>query len=125
MASANRAAIAAGALADARRHGFAEGLARAGRAVILLDQDGKVVFVSAGAEQLFCAHFGVREGRLFATDEVAQAELDRMAARTQDNQAWATRQALFRIARPRRTRSWPAPAPCGSRPWIFYPARAC
>jgi PAS domain-containing protein len=88
MASANRAAIAAGALADARRHGFAEGLARAGRAVILLDQDGKVVFVSAGAEQLLCAHFGVREGRLFATDEVAQAELDRMAARAQDNQAW-------------------------------------
>ncbi|MFZ4069822.1 MAG: helix-turn-helix transcriptional regulator [Caulobacterales bacterium] len=104
MASANRAAIAAGALADARRHGFAEGLSQAGRAVILLDQDGQVGFVSPQAERLFCAHFGVRDGRLFSSDVRAQAELDRLAARTKDTQPWASGQALFRIPRPPTTR---------------------
>jgi DNA-binding CsgD family transcriptional regulator/PAS domain-containing protein len=104
MADANRAVIAAGALVDARRYGFAEGLSRAGRAVILLDQDGRVGFVSPGAERLFGDHFGVRDGRLFASDAPAQAELDRLAARAKDSRPWACRKAMFCIPRARARR---------------------
>lgn len=77
---ARRAALIARSMREWRATGMAEGLAAAGLPTILLDHDGRAMFVAPSAAAMFSAEFGVRGGVLWARDPDSASSLARLSA---------------------------------------------
>ncbi len=77
---ANRALLLARHMREIRVRGMVDGLAAAGVAAILLDDDGKSILVTPEAEALFDADFGVRQGALWSSSPACRADLAMLAA---------------------------------------------
>lgn len=107
--AASRAALLACSFRDARIHGVADGLERSGRPSVILDQDGRVIFATTGAQQLAGSAFTVRQGRIAGLDNATEAHLRRLRAAIREREA--------------RLPAFPISAPLRARPVIAVPMR--
>lgn len=60
----NRACVVSAAIGNSRAQGIAEDIERSGKGVIVLDNEGKAMTITASAELLLGADMSVRSGRL-------------------------------------------------------------
>jgi DNA-binding CsgD family transcriptional regulator len=75
MPVANRTALLLNEIRRARIHGIAAGLEAAGRAAVLLDQDGRVSLITKDAETMLGSEIFVRANVLCSNDKTVHAKL--------------------------------------------------
>lgn len=76
---ANRALLMARQMREVRVQGMSDGLASAGLAAIVIDSDGMARIATPQAEAMLGPEFGIRGGRLWSSNEKANAELAKLA----------------------------------------------
>ncbi|MDP3492009.1 MAG: LuxR C-terminal-related transcriptional regulator [Hyphomonadaceae bacterium] len=82
-------------LYEERSSGMLEGLVQAGVAAVLLDRAGRVIGVTPGAESIFRADFGVRDGMLWSANSADAQSLGGLRAFAHDVESREARRRVF------------------------------
>lgn len=77
---ANRALMMAHQMREVRVHGMLDGLASAGIAAIILDNEGLARTATPRAEAMFGAEIGIRSGRLWADNRKAKEQFEKLSS---------------------------------------------
>lgn len=75
---ANRALLTAWRMRDAHVAGMVDGLASAGVAALVIDNNGRVSLATPQAEAMFGSELGIRAGRLWAANPHANREIEKL-----------------------------------------------